>query len=462
MEKNSKNKWLIRVIEFFVFLILLLLIKNEFHMSDEYFCALDLNQGKGGFHFFHILSNSSAYIVWFIGTLLGFKISAFRALQVASSVMAAAGGVALIDLGIFWGLRYKDALLFSLPVIISNGFIRYGTSAYPDIAAAGFGLLSANLLIKSVARQEDAPGNGVYFKSFILSGLAAGFSCLFHLIFLTLLPGFALGIIFRLRKIKQGLRQALGSLSFYCLGILSVLLFAYTFIILLARTFPDLVAFNPIIAGIGVRILGPNQMSWLFEFPVLVKNAQVFGALFIPGVHSANRILDILFNIPRLVVLAPFCWFAYRAWKKRKEDLAIFSWIIPMCLSLLTLFVVLVIKGHWACRQYVAISLAGFGPLIMALGICALRKKEGLFRLPMAIIAAVFTFHMLFGVEGLVELLTHDSRPFRKLYRECGLHRPKPVQFPWNAGRKASGADCRWIQSYGAFGPGQEYLLKED
>ena len=138
---------------------MLLLVNNQYHMQDEYRFAVSLDQGIRIFYAQHMFINFNGYVVWFFSTLLGIDIGAYRALQVTSSVFAAIGAVALIDLGIFWGLKLRSAIFFSLPIIFSNVFVRYGTSAYPDASAMGLGLVATNLLCRAVARQKDAEKN---------------------------------------------------------------------------------------------------------------------------------------------------------------------------------------------------------------------------------------------------------------------------------------------------------------
>ena len=442
-KKIIEQKWFLRIGIFFLVLIPLLMIKNEFHMADEYWCALALDQGLSTFHIYHILSSVNGYFAWFLATILGFKISAFRALQVGSSIMAAIGAVALVDLAIFLGLRWTNALLFSLPIILSNAFVRYGTSAYPDAAAMGMGLVAANLVIRAVSKQENIRENAICFKSLYFSGLIAGIAGLMHVAVLPLVPGFGLGILFRLRQLKQSLTQISLSFGYYCLGILSILVVGYTFLFIFFKLIPEQVCCWLSKPNTVMALLVGKAPQWLPSVSDLIINVKTFIALFVPGVHSGNRILDLALNIPRVVAFLIFCWMFCKAWKKRNESPSISVWIIPMGLSILTLFLVLFSINWSQCRQYAYVGLAAFGPLFLAVGISALRKGASLFRVPIVIISAVFVFHMIFGIEGLIEIVTHDSRPFRKVYEKCDIHRPKPIQFPWNVDEGSLHPDCR-------------------
>lgn len=437
----TKNRiWLIRIVLFFCLLIPLLMVNNEFHMDDEYRFAISLDQGLRIFSFHHLLSNISAYIVWFLATILAFKVSAYRALQVTSSIMASIGAVALIDLGIFWGLRIRNAVLFSLPVILSNAFVRYGTSAYPDASAMGLGLVAANLIIRAVAKQNDSAENTISFKSFCISGLIAGFASLLHLVFLTIVPGLIFGIIINLRKLKHSLRIILLCCTSCVFGLLAVLGVGYTsFFLLIIKAMPEQ---SPGVESRMLDTLVASKERWVPNFPDFFTGLKTFGALFIPGFHSSNSMLDLIYDLPRVLAILIIGWLLINAWKTIKNKPEVPSWLIPMLLSILTLFFTLLFTNFWFSRQYATIGLAAFGPLFLALGILTIGNKSFLSRFSFIIISGAFLFYMIFGIEGVIEITLHDSSRLRKHVEKCDILKPKSVHFPWNTDGSSLNPEC--------------------
>ena len=124
-------------------------ILNSFHWSDEYRFAAWLRAGESIADSHHLLSALSGYLVWWFTSLFGIEISAYQALRGFNELMLAIGVVALVDLGVFLGVRPWKGLLLCLPLLFSNGIIRYATSAYPAVGAIGWGLLAMNFLVRS-------------------------------------------------------------------------------------------------------------------------------------------------------------------------------------------------------------------------------------------------------------------------------------------------------------------------
>jgi len=395
---------------FFIFLIPLLLIKNEFHMADEYCFAAYLRSGRGIFHPFHVLSLVSGYIWWFLTSILGCNVSAFRILQVNSSIMAAIGAAALVDLGIFLGLNWRNAFLFSLPVLFSNAFIRYGTSAYPEAAAFGLGLVAVNLIIKTAAKPENVLLRKGDLNCFSASGLVCGFTCLLHIVFLCLIPGFILGIIIRLRQCKRSIAQIFIAVLSYCLGLATILGSGYLLLFTIRKTAPGLVETSADTAFLS------NILHTPFNFTKIVTAAKTFMAIFFPGVHSSIRILDLLFGIPRILAFLIIVWMFFNAWKARKTNPAVSVWLLSLLFSLISLFFVMFIFNLGLCRQYAAINLSVFGPLFLIIGVLVFKKTLRLFKITIIIISLVVAFHMIFGIEGAIQIIDAKARLVSDLF----------------------------------------------
>lgn len=458
-----EKKWLLRFLLFSVFFSLLVLIKNEFFIVDEYWYAINLDQGFYAssetpfIHIYHVLSNICAYLVWFLTSILGIEVSAFRALQITSCAMAACGAVALVDLGLFWGAGLSRSILFSFPVILTNGFIRYGTSAFPDAIAMGAGLIAINMLIRAVDAQRRSAKNKVAFRPLFISGVLSGIGALMHMVYLTLVPGLIFGIVLGLYAKKQSLRQILGFLLSYILGLALVLGAEFIILSFIIRSFPHLVYLPGYQYYNSLSILAGRVPAWFPSPGDFITGIKTFGALFIPGVHSQNRLLDLLFNIPRIMAVILFVWIFLSGWRNKKYNKEIFFWVIPLLLSIAGLFFAMVFTRLSFCRQYACIGYAALGPLFMILAISVRRKREIL----ISVLSLALLFYMVFGIEGLVKIVNHDSRPMRKLYRKCDVHRPKFVQFPWKVDKRSLDPGCRLVHTYGSEGPGLDYLEKE-
>lgn len=436
----TKRILLIKAGLFCLILGALLLVNNQYHMQDEYRFAVSLDQGIRIFYAQHMLSNFNGYVVWFLSTILRINIGAYRALQVASCVFAAMGAVALIDLGIFWGLKLRYAILFSLPIIFSNAFVRYGTSAYPDAAAMGLGLVAINLLCRAVARQKEVNA-GILPKPLYFSGLIAGLCVLEHLVFAIVISGFALGIITGLRQLKKPFKNIRLACFVYLSGIATTLAIGYGFFMLLFKTAPQYAA--NVESNLVNNLKGVKEL-WMPNLPEFLKAMKTFGALFIPGFHSSNQILDLIYELPRVISVLVAGWLLINALRTAKSKPGISSWIIPMLLSILTLFFTMLFLNYWFSRQYAMISLAAFGPLYLALGILTLGGKSFLSRFSLIIISGVFLFYMVFGIEGIADVSSHNSGGLRKHIEKCDIFRPKPVQFPWNPDKSSMSPECRF------------------
>jgi hypothetical protein len=415
------------------------MVRNEFHMLDEYRFAISLDQGTRTFHASHMLSNFNAYVVWFLATLFGFKISAYRVLQVTSSILSAVGAVALIDLGVFWGLRMRHALLFSLPVILSNGFVRYATSAYSDASVLGMGLVAVNLLCRAVAKQGKAPKDVILPGPLYVSGLIAGIAALCHLIFAVLITGFILGIITGLRQLKKSIKDIMGCCFYYCIGFLTSVGIGYGIFFLFLKKMPQQVT-N--VESNLLDTLTASKAPWSPNMAGFFQALKNFGALFIPGVHHNNHVLDLFFDLPRLAAVLMMGWLFINALKARRKNPAVSSWVIPMLVSVSTLFFTMLFTNYWHSRQYATIGLAAFGPLFLALGILTLGNKSFLARPSFLVVTISFLFYMIFGIEGLMDISSHDSSTLRKRVEKCDIFTPKAIQLPWIRNKSFLNSEC--------------------
>jgi hypothetical protein len=451
-------QWSIRIISFIIFLLPMLFIKNKFFMNDEYWFAVTLDKGEYAFHNFHILSNYVVYLVWSLATLVGIKISAFYAAQLSSSILSAVGAAALIDLGMFWGLSWRNSMLFSLPIILCNAFIRYGTSAYPGAMAMGVGLIAVNLTIRA----------SVYFELhdrkiwhyFFWAGFFVGLASLIHLAFLAAFPGLLCGLLLA-AIMKQDFLNVIKPVLLYCFGVFISLVIPYLFLPLVARFFPNQVAYTGAQEqGILFSILTGQLPKWLPSFKDFITCLKTHIALFIPGVHSKNFILNSIFQVPRVLAFFMFVYFVSVAWRNRRANFPIFLWGLTTLIIILFEFLFILFSGISQCRQYVVISLSVFGPFFLSVFILSYNKRRYV-RVLISIFTASLLFYSVFGIEGVVQIITHDNRQMLKLYRHCDIHTPKSVQLPWLVDRSAQNPLCHVESNYGAFGPGLDYLNED-
>lgn len=451
------KQWTSRIFLFFIFLVVLLSIKNEYHMVDEYWYAIHLDQGTGLFHSYHFLSQINAYVMWFLATILGFEVSAYRSLQLASIFFSAIGAVALIDLGRYWKLSWAQAFLFSAPVIFSNGFLRYGTSAYPDAAAFGMGLVAINYFIKVLdGADKDFWVN--CFKYFI-SGIVTAIAGLMHIIVLLLMPGFWLGGVLRLLQLKCQWKHILGYVLCYLLGLGAVLGAMFMYMYYLSDTQPEKVSFFAVAyENTAMSLLKGKIPDWFPTVDNLIQNIKTFGAVFIPGVHSPVLWMDIILDIPRVSAVFLIVALIVQSWRKRASRPEVAVWLFPSIVGVFILFTVMLFTSFYFCRQYAVVSLAAFGPLFLLLGIVPFSDKPKRIPLPMMIIIGAFIFHMIWGIEGYLVIRDHDSRAIRELHGKCDIHRPKPVQFPWAVGEASVQPGCRYDSTQGPSGDKVGYV----
>jgi len=457
--------WFIRLTNFLCITLILLLIKNRFYMNDEYWYAIVLDRGIKTFHNFHILSNPVSNITWLFVTLFGLKISAFRILQISNSVVAAMGATALIDLGMFWGLKRPRAILFSAPIILCNGFIRYATSAYPGALAMGVGLIGLNLLVRGV---ESFISNNGKPKLLFVSGMVLGLAGLMHLAFVGVIPALLFAIVLVLSRNKINLSSRV-RVSLFCLaGFLLVIGFAYViFLPLCTKFFPGQVEYFKISdSGLSqsllFTILSGNNVKWLPNLSNLFISFKTLGALFISGVHSNNIILDKIFDLPRVFSFILLAYFTIKVILNKEKYWKLSSWVFAFIISLVCELALILFSDFSQCRQYVVISLSVLGPMFVAGMIIAFGNKKSCF--PVVIFLCIMIFHLISGVEGIIDITSHDNRPFMKLYSHCDVHIPKFATLPFvnrdNNLKQVS--DCNWITAYGAFGPSVDFLSQDN
>jgi len=457
--------WIRRGITFAVFLLLMLCIKNKFYMNDEYWFAISLDKGEYVFHNFHILSNSIIYLIWSLITLLGIKISAFYAAQLSSSILSAIGAAALIDLGMFWGLSWRNAILFSLPILLCNAFIRYGTSAYPGAMAMGIGLVAINLAVRAAACFEfNIPRTKSYIYYFC-AGIFVGLAALMHLSFLVFFPGLLCGLVFLMLKQRGDGDKCTGNITktilFYCFGVFSLLITLYLFLPLISKAYPNQVTYTVAQEkGVLFSLLTKQLPKWWPSFKEFVVCSKTFMALFFPGVHSENIILNFIFGIPRIFAFLVFIYLMNKAWKNRKSNVIVFYWGVITLITGIFYFFFLLFSGIQQCRQYAVVSLSVFGPFFLSVFILSYDKNRYI-KILINLFTVFLIFYSIFGIEGIVQIITHDNRPMLKLYSHCEVHVPKSVQFPWLVDRSAQDPLCHWEDRYGAFGPGLDYLSKD-
>lgn len=452
------SQWAKRLVNFIIFLVLMVFIKNRFYMTDEHWFAIALNKGEHVFHDFHILSNSVVYLVWSLVTVFGIKISAFYAAQLSSSILSAIGVAALIDLGMFWGLNWRNSILFSLPIILCNAFIRYGTSAYPGAMAMGMGLVAVNLTIRVSTHFEL--NNKKNQCSFFWAGFFVGLASLIHLAFFVVFPGLLCGLLLTAIT-KRNILGAIKPILLYCFGVFISLAIPYLFLPLIVRLFPNQVASiwgqeQGILFSVRTGHL-PKLLPSLKDFITCFKTHI---ALFIPGVHSKNFILDSIFKIPRIFAFFMFLYFVSAAWHKRRVNFPVFLWGITALFTIIFEFFFVLFAGYPQCRQYVVVSLSVFGPFILSVFILNYDKTRYV-NILISIFTAALLFYSVFGIEGVVQITTHDNRPMLKLYRHCDVHVPKSVQLPWLVDKSMQDPLCHWEPGYGAFGPELDFLNKD-
>lgn len=457
--------WGSRWLTFLLSLSVLVLIKNKFNVHDEFWYAIQLLKGTKAFHDFHILSNSVSYVTWFFASLFGFKLSAFRALQISSSIFAALGAAALVDIGMFWGLTLMDALLFSSPIIFCNAFIRYGTSAYPDSLAMGVGLIAINMLIKSLNFNKLDKNRAM---AIFISGLFLGLAGLMHIVFILVIPALLFGIFFIMSRIKRQLSQKIYYFILCTAGIFMILGLAYIiFLPWCLKFIPEQVHYVQPQEGLSQVlfniIISGKSAAWLPSLNNFFLDLKTHGALFIPGVHSKNIYLDIIFNLPRLLAFPLLFWFIIKALRNWKNNIELSSWIIVFLVASFFEFVFILFSNFSHCRAYVSISLSVLGPLFLAILILAF-KNQTRYRIPLIVFSSIIVFHSIFGIEGIIDITTHDNRPFAKLYNKCEVHKPKFLEFPSSV-HSSLYPDCCFVDAYfvkyGHLGPPVEFL-KDD
>lgn len=457
--------WFTRIASFLCIFTILCLVKNKFYMNDEYWYAIVLDRGIKTFHNFHILSNPVSNITWVFTTIFGLKISAFRILQISNSAVAALGATALIDLGMFWGLKRSRAILFSAPIILCNGFIRYATSAYPGALAMGVGLIGLNLLVRGVESFISDIGKP---KLLFVSGMVLGLAGLMHLAFVGLVPVLLFGVVLILNRNRINLLSSIRASLFCLAGFLLVIGFAYAiFLPLCTKFFPGQVEYFKISdSGLSqsllFTILTGNSVKWLPTLSNLFVSFKTLGALFIPGVHSNNIILDKIFDLPRVFSFILLAYFSIEVILNKKKYWKLSFWIFAFIISLVCELALILFSDFSQCRQYAVISLSVLGPMFVAGMTIAFGNKKSCFFT--VIFLCVIIFYSIFGVEGIVDITRRDNRPFMKLYSHCDVHTPKFATLPFvnrDINLKQC-SDCNWITAYGAFGPSVDFLSQDN
>lgn len=458
--------WIIRLFIFVSVLLYLLAIKNNFNVSDEYGYAIPLLKGERVFHNFHILSNPTAYITWFFASLFGFQVSAFRVLQITSSIFAALGATALVDIGLFWGLGVFNALLFSSPIIFCNAFVRYGTSAYPDSLAFGVGSVAVNVFIRSLSRKTPEEKRA---RLIFISGLILGLAGLMHMAFVLVIPVLLLGIFLifwsNKRKFFQGLR-----FIFICSsGIFLTLGLGYIVLLPLCLKFiPEQVAYYKPLAmsgyGLPLTIITGGASAWLPGLRDLMITLKTHGALFIPGVHSDNMYLDIILDFPRFFAFILLFGLLIGVLKNWKKNVELSNWIMIFSLAVIFEFTFILFAGLSICRNYVYIILSVLGPLFVAMLILATNGVRR-YRVFIFLFAFIMMFYSIFGIEGILEITTHDNRPFMKVYKDCAVHTPRYLQLPSSPHTPLYPKCCydgSMFEKYGHLGPSVDFLKESE
>lgn len=437
--------WFIRLSIFLIFSSIFLLINNKFHVYDEFFYVINLNKGIGNFHNYHMFSNPVAHAVWSTISLIGIKISAFRALQITSSIFAALGATALVDIGMFWGLSLTNSFLFSLPITFCNGFIRYGTCAYPDSLALGVGLVAVNMLIKSVYYFRR---NSNQLKPWFITGLLFGLASLMHLSSAVLFPILLFGVLLMIIHVNKKLSRKILILFFIFGGIFLTLGLTYIiFLPLCIKFFPLQVALYKPVGEFGrgliLTAVGKNS-AWSPGLRDLLVDFKTHGAIFIPGVHSKNMILDSIFDIPRILAVFLFLWFAIKAFHNRSKDRELFAWILTFASTAIFDFFVLLCTGFSNTRQYALVSLTVAGPLLVAILVILFREKV-VSKIHVIIFFSCILFYAVFGIEGIVDITTYKGAPFTKIYQNCDVLRPKYAG-PFFSTDNSIDPGCFWVQ----------------
>ena len=177
------------------------------------------------------------------------------------------------------------------------------------------------------------PKKNILSKPLYFSGLIAGLCVLQHLVFAIVIPGFALGIITGLHRLKKSFKDIKMACFIYLSGVLTTLAAGYGFFLILFKTAPQYAA--NVESNLINNLKGVKGL-WMPNLPEFLKAMKTFGALFIPGFHSENQILDLIYDLPRLAAILAAAWLLINAWKSRRNKPEVSSWIMPMLVSILT------------------------------------------------------------------------------------------------------------------------------
>jgi hypothetical protein len=249
-----------------------------------------------------------------------------------------------------------------------------------------------------------------------------------HLSFAVLLPILLFGVVLMILPVNKKLSWKILILFLIAAGIFLTLGLIYIFFLpLCTKFFPiQLALYKPVGEfghGLILTAMGRNA-AWSPGLRDLFVDLKTHGAIFIPGVHSKNIILDFIFDIPRILAVFLFLWFVIKAFQKRSKDRELSAWILTFAGTAIFEFFILLCTGFSNTRQYALVSLSVAGPLLVAIFVILFREKV-VSKIHVIIFFLCILFYTVFGIEGIVDITTYKGAPFTKIYKNCDVLRPK-------------------------------------
>ena len=223
----------------------------------------------------------------------------------------------------------------------------------------------------------------------------------------------------------------------YASGVVTTVITGYIAMLVVYHFFPDHVVMQAPYTGTIMELAVGKLPHWFPGLSDVTTELKTFGALFFPGVHSSNRWLEILFNIPRISAALLILVSVFLVLKRKKEMPSIHQWMLPLGLSLVTQFVIMLFCTFALCRQYALISFIVLGPGFLILGICLKHLKESFAWITMGVMALACAIYMIWGIEGIFYNMSKDpiSVAYYNLYLKYPLLKPKIGYLPWDASR---------------------------
>jgi hypothetical protein len=396
------KKWIPEIVVALLYFLLLHLIPNEFVWSDEYRFATWLRQGEAFFHSHHALSSVCGYLVWAFTSIFGIKISAWDALRLVNELGAVFGSIFLYAIGLQFGLPRLEAGLATLLFSLSNGIMRYGVSGNPALGAIGLGLLATWIGLRAFSNHST--------KTWLLSALMWSIAVAQHSVVNLMLAGFVLTLF--LARVPY--RQIALFTGFSGLGVIA----GQLAVAALIRWAP-----LTVYPSYGDMFSKAGSIPFRETLPWVIKTHV---AVLFPGIHSASSVVDLLLNLPRLlvtIVVACVVVAGFRTQAGRHRP-----WILP--LGSLLLFAALCVL-YPTSRQYAVMTWIALGPSWMML------VKRASFRLPvfalrgaLGVAALGMLVHGILGVEGIAHLGEPRCPQLKPVFEPYGAFEKRFAPWP--------------------------------